>query len=171
MRYGVYFIQNPVTKSVKIGKWSGASAQNRLSDIQIGNEEALRLAAVRETVTNIDAFNLEGTLHHMFKHLRKSGEWFKYDEELGAFIDSIAGNEVPESVKPQSAIELSELEQVISDLNESIADLRAEIRSLTNTACRQCQISRKISAKLKLYWDARYAQREVSAPPPSTKGI
>jgi hypothetical protein len=83
----VYFILDSASNAVKIGKAN--NAQQRLSDLQTGNPNPLKLIHEINCESEEQSFLLEQTLHKKFKKLRISGEWFIYDELLFAeFFDN-----------------------------------------------------------------------------------
>ncbi len=70
----VYFIQDSVTKMVKIGKTGINNSPARLKQLQTGNPSQLVLV---RTIPTQQGFKLEKELHkkHINNHYR--GEWFK----------------------------------------------------------------------------------------------
>ena len=75
---GVYCVEG-VPGWVKIGK--AKNIAKRMRDLQIGSPVPLRLVAVLSQNTAD-----ESKLHHRWRHLRSSGEWFRLDNELAAFV-------------------------------------------------------------------------------------
>jgi len=74
----VYFILDTVSNAVKIGKAN--NIDSRISDLQTGNPNALRLIHYIDCESEEQSFVLERKLHNQYKELRLIGEWFKYDE-------------------------------------------------------------------------------------------
>lgn len=79
----VYFMT--AGEFVKIGKATG-SPEKRRRTLQTGCPFSLQISAYLP-----GGYELEATLHRRFGHLRcrESGEWFKNEGELSAFINSI----------------------------------------------------------------------------------
>lgn len=79
----VYFLQSGERGAVKIG-FTGSAPMVRLSALQTGNPEPLRLLGavpgVREDET---------ALHERFARFRIGGEWFRPEPELLSFIDGV----------------------------------------------------------------------------------
>lgn len=86
-----YFVLGVKTGLVKIGRTTCA-VKTRLTAMQIGSPDALRLLAV------IDA-DVEGWFHREFACYRKHGEWFELpldvvqaiENKENAVVDSISG--------------------------------------------------------------------------------
>lgn len=74
----VYFILDSASNAVKIGKANNINA--RLSDLQTGNPNPLKVIHYIECESEEQSFLLERKLHNRYKELRKVGEWFTYDE-------------------------------------------------------------------------------------------
>ena len=85
----VYFILDSESNAVKIGKAN--NIYDRLSDLQTGNPNTLRLIHQIDCESEEQSFLLEQTLHKKFNEFRKSGEWFNYDESIfdGFFDDEL----------------------------------------------------------------------------------
>lgn len=81
-RTWIYFIQDAVTRSIKIG--SANQPALRLAQLQVGNGSPLLLLATMSG-TRTD----ESRLHHRFKRYRLRGEWFRPAPELLQFIDNL----------------------------------------------------------------------------------
>lgn len=78
----VYFIANESSGAIKIGYSS--DPEKRLSDLQVASPAKLRL------IGRIPGgAELERQLHQKFWSLRLNGEWFKYEDELVRYIESI----------------------------------------------------------------------------------
>lgn len=75
----VYFIQQGDGGSIKIG-YSKNPAQ-RLASLQTGHSESLHMRAIAP-----GSMAQERALHDRFSHLRVSGEWFRPDEDLVAYM-------------------------------------------------------------------------------------
>lgn len=71
----VYFIQNTVTKAIKIG-YTGSKVEYRLKSLQTGNEAKLSLLFFVE-----GEVDLEYKLHIYFASKRLEGEWFNVTEQ------------------------------------------------------------------------------------------
>lgn len=81
--FSVYFIQAGDGGPVKIG--CSCSVPERLSVLQIGNAEPLRVLA-----TTPGAFAEEHRLHALFKSDLISGEWFRPSLNLMSFIEQLS---------------------------------------------------------------------------------
>lgn len=77
----VYLILDEDSNAVKIGKAN--DVHQRLSDLQTGNPNFLKVISVIECESSKHAEELESELHDVYKDLRKrkNGEWFYYDKE------------------------------------------------------------------------------------------
>lgn len=78
----IYFIQEPITKSIKIG--TTKNVKNRFKQLQTSSP--LQLKLLKTTKGNIDE---EKKLHDQFAIYRLSGEWFQENDELMKYIDMI----------------------------------------------------------------------------------
>jgi hypothetical protein len=76
----VYFILDPVSCAVKIGK--ADNIKTRLSDLQTGNPNPLSVIHSIRYESSEQAFRMEKKLHRTYHKFRKEGEWFHYDDEL-----------------------------------------------------------------------------------------
>jgi hypothetical protein len=76
----VYFILDTVSNAVKIGKAN--NIDSRISDLQTGNPNALKLIHYIDCESEEQSFVLERKLHNQYKKLRLIGEWFVYDESI-----------------------------------------------------------------------------------------
>lgn len=76
----VYFILDENSKKIKIGKAN--DVQERISSLQTGNPNPLKIRHIIECKSEQISFLLEKQYHEKFKHLRGIGEWFDYDENL-----------------------------------------------------------------------------------------
>lgn len=72
-----YFIQSEFGGHIKIGK--SINPESRLKSLQTGRADRLLL----KKIINGDK---ESELHARFKHLRDSGEWFRFENELVQFL-------------------------------------------------------------------------------------
>ncbi len=79
-----YFIGNKSNNTVKIGK--SVSPGARLKQLQTGCPDQLVLYRF---VSHESPFT-EKELHKKFFHLRVSGEWFRYTDELANFVKDIS---------------------------------------------------------------------------------
>jgi hypothetical protein len=77
----VYFLRSGASGPIKIG-FTGNTPMARLSALQTGNPEPLRLLAAIPGVRED-----EQRLHERFAHIRIGGEWFRAEPDLLAFID------------------------------------------------------------------------------------
>ena len=77
----VYFVQNPVTKNVKIG-YCENNFKSRLASLQTGAAEELDVLLILD-----GEMADERELHHVFDRFRLVGEWFSYSESLQKFIE------------------------------------------------------------------------------------
>lgn len=122
-QYGVYFIQNTTTKSVKIGKWS-SYPEERLTALQTGSDSELILLAVLYTNSDEDAIRLEGELHIKFWHTRKHNEWFNYTRELEEYLKPVlAGQPIRESAETKLLRE--EIKRLLDRLTEQNLEINA----------------------------------------------
>ena len=80
----VYFILDVKSGAVKIGKAN--NIEERISDLQTGNPNLLRVEYFIECKSEEHSFELEKKLHKKFEHLNLIGEWFKYDTDLFNYI-------------------------------------------------------------------------------------
>jgi hypothetical protein len=82
----VYFILDSASNAVKVGKAN--NIQERMSDLQTGNPNTLKLIHQIECESEKQSFLLEQTLHKKLQGIRLIGEWFRYDESIFAdFFD------------------------------------------------------------------------------------
>ena len=80
----VYFILDPVSSCVKIGKSN--NVKSRMGELQVGNPNELKLLATIFCHDESAAFKFESKLHAAYSHLYLRGEWFKYDGSLQNYI-------------------------------------------------------------------------------------
>ena len=73
----IYFIQMGESGPIKIG--ATTSIESRLSGLQTGNPEKLRVLLTMDTVKMKES---EANLHSRFRYQRLEGEWFKPDDFL-----------------------------------------------------------------------------------------
>lgn len=73
----VYFIQSSAGGPIKIGK--STNANRRLANLQTAHAERLLLLGTTQ-------IHSEESLHQRFADLRLSGEWFRCDDRLAAWI-------------------------------------------------------------------------------------
>lgn len=83
MKGAVYFIEAVGSGMVKIGFTHGMVSR-RVRQMQTSNHCALEILAEFEGFDGE-----ERSVHARFNHLRGLGEWFRLDEALKAFIDSV----------------------------------------------------------------------------------
>jgi hypothetical protein len=83
----IYFIRKGTDGPIKIGV--ATSARVRLSTLQTGSSEKLKLLLSAPTSEELN----EQTLHSKFRHLRLEGEWFKPEQDLLDFIRSNGGQQ------------------------------------------------------------------------------
>jgi len=76
----VYFILDETSNAVKIGKAN--DIQQRISDLQTGNPNQLKLIYYIDCNSVEHSFVTEKKYHRKFQHLHISGEWFKYEEKV-----------------------------------------------------------------------------------------
>ena len=69
---------------VKIGQ--AIDPHKRLKELQTGAPEKLKILAIIPKKGG-----MEGFCHKKLKHLHSRGEWFKYTDEINAFIEEIRG--------------------------------------------------------------------------------
>jgi hypothetical protein len=75
----VYFIVDLKSEAIKIGY--ADDYYKRLSTLQVGNPNPLRLLHFIECKNSTISENLETEIHKIFDDIRISGEWFVYDEK------------------------------------------------------------------------------------------
>jgi len=75
----IYFLKNPETGLVKIGY----SARHTTRIREITNSEGVQLVGIGVLAGDLSS---EKELHRRFAHLRCHGEWFRYENDLEAFI-------------------------------------------------------------------------------------
>jgi hypothetical protein len=99
----VYFIQNLVTKNVKIG-FTTASPEFRRRQMQTSNDCELKIIhQIKSDQPDLE----EKFYHNLFAHLRIQNEWFRYEGELKEFLKTkIWGKEgtmkkMPMKTKPK----------------------------------------------------------------------
>jgi hypothetical protein len=85
----VYCIFDENSNAVKIGKAN--NIDERLTDLQTGNSNSLKLIGHVECKSESQSFWLEKKLHKKFKHLLIRGEWFHYDVEI---FESFLSNKI-----------------------------------------------------------------------------
>ena len=84
----VYLIQAEDSKSLKIGvSWNPA---RRLATLRVASRESLRMVA--EISGGVDT---ERQLHKKFDHLRLSGEWFSFSDEIINEFTNLANSREP----------------------------------------------------------------------------
>ena len=71
----VYIIE--ANNAYKIGKAN--NIQDRIADLQTGNQYELKLFTSFSCDTEQEAYSLEANLHRMFAHKSLQGEWFRLD--------------------------------------------------------------------------------------------
>ena len=79
----VYLIYNEnydISDYVKIGK--ADDVELRLSGLQIGNPNKMKVAAVIECKNSSDARRLEKELHRKYSRLHVRGEWFHWSRDI-----------------------------------------------------------------------------------------
>lgn len=74
----VYFIRNPKTKEIKIGRTK--DPKSRIAKLSSGEHCKLELLGL------VEAPDLEKELHARFGNIRNRGEWFQDTRELRRFI-------------------------------------------------------------------------------------
>ena len=79
----IYFIFNPDSSAIKIGK--AKNVFKRLRDLQTGSPAELKLFKIIDA-TSKEARETEQRFHQKFRHLRLIGEWFRYDADLQLFL-------------------------------------------------------------------------------------
>lgn len=84
----VYFILNEASNKVKIG--ISIYPDSRIAQLQTGIHDRLTMLGYI-----IGDRHKERELHDKFSHLRCTGEWFDYDEELSLFIKDVLGQTEP----------------------------------------------------------------------------
>jgi hypothetical protein len=144
----VYFIQNPDTGHIKIGK--SFMVNHRLKVLSKEKESELQLLGVVP-----GGLNEERGLHLEFDNSRYEGEWFSPTAELLEFIKSntMKLNELPEEVWPTRSPRIeSELDQELIALiqnrrNRSYDAFARIIQIQTITLIRFCNGDRGLGIK------------------------
>lgn len=80
MKSYVYAILDEQSESVKIGKAN--NIVTRMSELQVGNPNQLKLIAYTSCVNAQHAHIVERRIHKKFADLRGMGEWFKYSDDI-----------------------------------------------------------------------------------------
>ena len=94
----VYFIKTETTPAlIKIGKSNNVEA--RLAQLQTGSFSSLSLCHTINCKSEQEAFELERTLHDMFKEVRINGEWFKFTGNMKGFIAGCISQNKDNAVK------------------------------------------------------------------------
>ena len=92
MKSYVYAILDPENNCLKVGKANDVT--QRISDLQVGNPNELKLIATISCLSENHAFAVESELHRKYSNLYVRGEWFKYDDDLlKEFTDFIDNNQ------------------------------------------------------------------------------
>jgi len=99
---GVYFLLDQKSKALKIGKAN--DVEDRINKLQTGNPNKLRLMHFIECSSEEHSFVLEKQYHKKFKHLRISGEWFQYDEQLFQSLFAVETNTKPKNKRESLVI-------------------------------------------------------------------
>lgn len=98
---GIYYIQNTVSKNIKIGHWFGLNPEHRLRSLQTGNDAVLEQVGAefifskpptdRESADRVrDSVRaLESKRHVRFAESRLRGEWFVPTARLKQFIGGL----------------------------------------------------------------------------------
>ena len=112
----IYFIQDTVTKAVKIGH--GVNPEKRLEQCQVGNANALTMIGVLE-----GGRPEERLLHQRFASHRMRGEWFRGDDKL---LSAIRAMPIKEISFMEWVFRQSGRGDLIGDLSEDLSiDQRA----------------------------------------------
>jgi predicted GIY-YIG superfamily endonuclease len=85
----LYFIQNVVSGSIKIGYTSDLDA--RLSDHQVGSDAPLKYILTIPFSDDLKAKDMEKELHLKFSKYNIRGEWFEPAEEILNLVDLVGG--------------------------------------------------------------------------------
>lgn len=80
----IYFVLNTHCSAVKIGR--AKDVDKRLKSLQSASPVRLKVLKIIDTKAGKEAKNLEKSLHERFAHLRLTGEWFRYEDELLEYI-------------------------------------------------------------------------------------
>ncbi|WP_319422416.1 GIY-YIG nuclease family protein [Pleurocapsa sp. FMAR1] len=83
----IYFILNIDSNAVKIGRAKDVLKRQR--SLQVANPIELILLKTVQVNSNNEAKEKEKAFHDQFYDLRLIGEWFKYDEKLREFIETV----------------------------------------------------------------------------------
>lgn len=109
----VYLILDEKSVAVKIGKSN--CVEERLSSLQTGNPNELKIIWCSEYVSEQHSFMLEKEYHEKFKDLRISGEWFRYDEKIfNEFISEQTNFKLKQKRAPLTIHTLFGEEEVVS---------------------------------------------------------
>ena len=83
----IYFILNIDSNVVKIGRAKDVLKRQR--SLQVANPIELILLKTVQVNSSNEAKEKEKAFHNRFDNLRLLGEWFKYDEKLREFIETV----------------------------------------------------------------------------------
>lgn len=87
----IYFVHNPLTNNVKIGRTSN-KMKTRLSQLNTGNDVRLTIIRVIDVQDHI-----ENAIFGKFEKYRLLGEWFSYNNDLQRLIENIPNNNTKKS--------------------------------------------------------------------------
>lgn len=80
----MYFVVNEATSLIKIGQ--SCNVEDRLINLSTSCGKTLKLL---HKIFSEDHVDEEKKLHIRFAHLRQSGEWFEYSDEIIQFIENM----------------------------------------------------------------------------------
>ncbi|MDJ0634057.1 MAG: GIY-YIG nuclease family protein [Xenococcaceae cyanobacterium MO_188.B29] len=83
----IYFILNPDSNAVKIGRTKNIA--KRLNSLQVANPVELRLLKTVQVNSGKEAKKTEELFHNKFANLRLLGEWFRFEQKLQEFIEQL----------------------------------------------------------------------------------
>lgn len=102
----VYFIHDPVSDTVKIGK--ATDVNHRLSSLRVGTTSKLTIAAV---VPGDERY--EAALHEAFDEYHVSGEWYRNEGRLRRLLEVLPSvdTEEPEPKRVARSRDRAEIEK------------------------------------------------------------
>jgi DNA-binding XRE family transcriptional regulator len=145
----IYFIKDGVSDCIKIGYSAKNNIRQRISCLRCGNPNPLEVLKIIP-----GSMGLEKEIHHKFKHLKKSGEWYAISDELLDFIENPVVKTATED-SHQSDCTSNNIEKAISF---TIKEFRESISKTQNTCAKELGIAKNYFSDL---------ERGVVKPSPS----
>lgn len=123
----IYFIQPEGEPAVKIGQTGNVPA--RLSALQMAHHKPLAVIAIMP-----GGGKEEAALHARFATQRRRGEWFRLDDEIAAFLETVAKPRTPWQMVNAIAGELfAAIKADLAKRDLSVADVAAKHGIATST--------------------------------------